>query len=78
MRDDLVHRLSDAGYDARVEVSLSPAWSTDWITRRGREALAAGYLDECGDVAFAGLIQHELLQRHDGAVQRGARFDGAG
>ena len=39
MRDDLVHRLSDAGYDARVEVSLSPAWSTDWITDRGRRAL---------------------------------------
>ena len=40
MRDDLVHRLSDAGYDARVEVSLSPAWSSDWITERGRAALA--------------------------------------
>ena len=39
MRDDLVHRLSDAGYAARVEVSLSPAWSSDWITERGRRAL---------------------------------------
>lgn len=39
MRDDLVHRLGDAGYDARVEVSLSPAWSSDWITDRGRRAL---------------------------------------
>jgi ring-1,2-phenylacetyl-CoA epoxidase subunit PaaD len=41
MRDDLVHRLRDAGYDARVEVALSPAWSSDWITERGREALRA-------------------------------------
>jgi ring-1,2-phenylacetyl-CoA epoxidase subunit PaaD len=48
MRDDLVHRLSDAGYDARVVVSLSPAWSTDWITRRGREALAAHGLSAPG------------------------------
>jgi ring-1,2-phenylacetyl-CoA epoxidase subunit PaaD len=39
MRDDLVHRLTDAGYAARVEVALSPAWSTDWITERGRQAL---------------------------------------
>lgn len=39
MRDDLVHRLSDAGYVARVDVSLTPAWSSDWITERGRQAL---------------------------------------
>jgi ring-1,2-phenylacetyl-CoA epoxidase subunit PaaD len=39
MRDDLVHRLTDAGYAARVEVSLTPAWSSDWITERGRQAL---------------------------------------
>ncbi|WP_224280032.1 1,2-phenylacetyl-CoA epoxidase subunit PaaD [Nocardioides lacusdianchii] len=39
MRDDLVHRLADAGYTATVEVSLSPAWSSDWITDRGRQAL---------------------------------------
>jgi len=39
MRDDLVHRLTDAGFTARVEVALSPAWSSDWITERGRRAL---------------------------------------
>jgi len=39
MRDDLVHRLQDAGYAAQVKVSLSPAWSSDWITERGRQAL---------------------------------------
>jgi ring-1,2-phenylacetyl-CoA epoxidase subunit PaaD len=41
MRDDLVQRLTAAGYGAvRVEVELSPAWSTDWISERGRQALA--------------------------------------
>ena len=40
MRDDLVHRLHHAGFDAAVRVSLTPAWSSDWITPRGREALA--------------------------------------
>jgi ring-1,2-phenylacetyl-CoA epoxidase subunit PaaD len=44
MRDDLLHRLGDAGYAARVEVTLSPAWSSDWISERGRAALReAGY-----------------------------------
>jgi ring-1,2-phenylacetyl-CoA epoxidase subunit PaaD len=41
MRDDLVHRLRDSGYaDVQVRVSLSPAWSSDDITTRGRQALA--------------------------------------
>ena len=40
MRDDLVHRLTDAGFAAEVRVSLSPAWSSDWITPEGREALS--------------------------------------
>jgi ring-1,2-phenylacetyl-CoA epoxidase subunit PaaD len=41
MRDDLVHRLEDHGVRAVVRVSLTPAWSSDWITRRGRQALVA-------------------------------------
>ncbi len=42
MRDDLVHALRKHGYEhVRVEVRLSPAWSSDWITERGRAALAA-------------------------------------
>jgi ring-1,2-phenylacetyl-CoA epoxidase subunit PaaD len=41
MRDDLVHRLRDAGFaEVRVRVELHPAWSSDWITERGRAALA--------------------------------------
>jgi ring-1,2-phenylacetyl-CoA epoxidase subunit PaaD len=40
MRDDLVHALQDDGHrDVRVRVSLHPAWSSDWITERGRQAL---------------------------------------
>ncbi|MEU8357007.1 1,2-phenylacetyl-CoA epoxidase subunit PaaD [Nonomuraea sp. NPDC048882] len=40
MRDDLVHRLNDAGF-GRVEVRivLDPPWSSDWISERGRAAL---------------------------------------
>jgi len=40
MRDDLVHALTDHGYrDVEVRVVLSPAWSSDWISDRGRRAL---------------------------------------
>ncbi|KAA1426123.1 phenylacetate-CoA oxygenase subunit PaaJ [Nocardioides antri] len=40
MRDDLVRTLRDAGFgDARVRVTLDPAWTTDWITPEGRAAL---------------------------------------
>jgi ring-1,2-phenylacetyl-CoA epoxidase subunit PaaD len=39
MRDDLVRVLSGEGYDAEVRVSLSPPWSSDWISERGRQAL---------------------------------------
>jgi ring-1,2-phenylacetyl-CoA epoxidase subunit PaaD len=40
MRDDLVHRLQGAGFrQVEVRVELSPAWSSDWITERGRAAL---------------------------------------
>lgn len=39
MRDDVVRSLAAAGFTARVEVALSPAWSSDWITERGRAAL---------------------------------------
>lgn len=41
MRDDLVRCLRDAGFaDVRVRVALEPAWTTDWISARGRVALA--------------------------------------
>ena len=31
--------LRDAGFEARVERVISPAWSTDWITGEGRAKL---------------------------------------
>ncbi|MFD0744627.1 1,2-phenylacetyl-CoA epoxidase subunit PaaD [Phytohabitans flavus] len=40
MRDDLVRRLTDEGFgDVVVRVELEPAWTTDWISERGRTAL---------------------------------------
>lgn len=33
--------LLEAGFKARIERVLSPAWTTDWITEEGREKLRA-------------------------------------
>ncbi|WP_300430689.1 1,2-phenylacetyl-CoA epoxidase subunit PaaD [uncultured Nocardioides sp.] len=51
MRDDLERALLRAGYaEVTVRVSLSPAWSSDWITEAGREALRAHGLSAPGPV----------------------------
>lgn len=40
MRDDVLRALSDEGFeDVSVRVALSPAWTSDWITPRGRASL---------------------------------------
>jgi ring-1,2-phenylacetyl-CoA epoxidase subunit PaaD len=37
--DDIKSAFKSKGYDAKVELILSPAWTTDWITTKGRTAL---------------------------------------
>jgi len=37
--DDIKKALKEAGYNSEVELILAPAWTTDWITPRGRKAL---------------------------------------
>ena len=37
--DDIKKALKEAGYDSVIELILHPAWTTDWITPRGRKAL---------------------------------------
>ena len=37
--DDIKVALKEAGYTSEVELILAPAWTTDWITERGRKAL---------------------------------------
>jgi ring-1,2-phenylacetyl-CoA epoxidase subunit PaaD len=40
IREDVVRALTAAGFgDVRVRLALSPAWTTDWISARGRAAL---------------------------------------
>jgi ring-1,2-phenylacetyl-CoA epoxidase subunit PaaD len=40
IRQDVVSALREAGFaDVRVRTVLAPAWTTDWISERGRRAL---------------------------------------
>ncbi len=41
IRDDVVDTVRDAGLVPDVRFAISPAWTTDWITERGRERLRA-------------------------------------
>ena len=37
--DDIISAFNQNGLKAKVELVLSPAWTTDWITAEGRKAL---------------------------------------
>lgn len=39
LRADIVAALAARGREARVEVTLSPAWTTDWMSAEGRRKL---------------------------------------
>ena len=42
IRDDVVLALTDAGFhDVDVRLTLSPAWTTDWMSEAGKEKLHA-------------------------------------
>jgi ring-1,2-phenylacetyl-CoA epoxidase subunit PaaD len=37
--DDIMKALSEKGFEPEVKLILSPAWTTDWMTDEGKEAL---------------------------------------
>jgi ring-1,2-phenylacetyl-CoA epoxidase subunit PaaD len=40
IEEDLIKHLSDNGvFNVKVDLTLSPAWTTDWITENGRNKL---------------------------------------
>jgi len=51
--DDIKKAFAEKGIEAKVELVLSPAWTTDWITEKGRKALEdygiAAPLDDTAD-----------------------------
>lgn len=61
MRDDLVHSLDRAGFTATVVVRLHPAWSTDWISADGRQALRDHGISPPGAARATGPVPLQLL-----------------
>ncbi|WP_435744082.1 1,2-phenylacetyl-CoA epoxidase subunit PaaD [Nocardioides sp. SYSU DS0663] len=62
--EDLVEALTCAGYRrVAVEVVLSPPWTTDWITPRGRALLAAHGIAPPGPATPAGPVDVALAVR---------------
>jgi ring-1,2-phenylacetyl-CoA epoxidase subunit PaaD len=53
--DDLERAFEKEGYSTNVQLVMSPPWTTDWITDRGRKALekygVAAPLEESADKA---------------------------
>ncbi|MDN5216615.1 1,2-phenylacetyl-CoA epoxidase subunit PaaD [Fulvivirgaceae bacterium BMA12] len=53
IKDDIDKALTQAGFKPIVNLVLTPAWTTDWITEEGRKKLAdygiAPPLDAAGD-----------------------------
>ncbi|MEI8116494.1 MAG: 1,2-phenylacetyl-CoA epoxidase subunit PaaD [Flavobacteriia bacterium] len=39
MEDDILQKLKEHGIQAKVDLVLSPAWTTDWLSESGREKL---------------------------------------
>jgi len=37
--DDIRKALRDSGYEPEVQLILAPAWTTDWMTEEGKQAL---------------------------------------
>jgi ring-1,2-phenylacetyl-CoA epoxidase subunit PaaD len=51
--DDIERAFAAAGYTTTIQLIMSPPWTTDWITQRGRDALEkygiAAPLEETAD-----------------------------
>ena len=37
--DDITTAFKKAGYNVNIDLILTPAWTTDWISEEGRDAL---------------------------------------
>ncbi|WP_211323564.1 1,2-phenylacetyl-CoA epoxidase subunit PaaD [Prauserella marina] len=78
MRDDLLHALGEAGYpDVEVRTVLAPAWSTDWITERGKAKLADAGIAPPGKAPFTakGPVPLTLTVRDDVTCPRCGHAD---
>ncbi|NNE11428.1 MAG: phenylacetate-CoA oxygenase subunit PaaJ, partial [Ilumatobacter sp.] len=59
IRDDVRATVMQAGYEPDVQFAISPAWTTDWITERGRERLHAAGIAPPPPVTEPGVVAVE-------------------
>jgi ring-1,2-phenylacetyl-CoA epoxidase subunit PaaD len=55
IRDDVTTAITRAGFEPAVRFAISPAWTTDWITDRGRERLREAGITPPPPVAESGV-----------------------
>lgn len=55
IRDDVASTIVRAGFEPDVRFAISPAWTTDWITARGRERLRSAGITPPPPVAEPGV-----------------------
>ncbi len=63
IRSRIEHEASVRGYTADVRTQLSPAWTTDWMSDEGKEALRRFGIAPPGPVRAAGPVSVQL-RRH--------------
>lgn len=59
----IVHEAARAGYECEVSTRLSPAWTTDWMSQRGRDRLRDFGIAPPSDRAGTGGAVSLTLQR---------------
>ncbi|MFB8145620.1 1,2-phenylacetyl-CoA epoxidase subunit PaaD [Microbacterium sp. NPDC056003] len=62
IRDDIVLALTEAGFtDVDVRLTLTPAWTTDWMSDEGRDKLRSyGIAPPTGKASVGGPIRLQL------------------
>jgi len=55
IRDDVAAAVARAGYAPDIRMAISPAWTTDWITERGRQRLHAAGIAPPAPVSHDGV-----------------------
>ena len=60
IHDDVADAVRAAGYEPDVSLAMSPAWTTDWITDRGRRRLRAAGIAPPPPVPEPGTVAVDL------------------
>lgn len=68
IEDEIKSALASGGIEALIETRLSPAWTTDWITERGRESLSKSGIAPPRCSAADELVQFSTQKRVPPAV----------